>query len=133
VYVSGQFKNLTGKSGEGEVSQTTNSVGATSTRRQGLEDAVKRVVLLTLKSPRFLYLGLDDAKPDEFEIAARLSYCLWDSLPDPGLRKLAAERKLHSREEVAAQAQRLLNDPRCHAKMLAFFHHWLQMDRVENL
>src|SRR6266478_3069193 len=41
------------------------------------EDAVKRVVLLALKSPRFLYLGLDGGKPDDSEAAARLSFGLW--------------------------------------------------------
>src|SRR6266404_1670729 len=54
------------------------------------EDAVKRVVLLALKSPRFLYLGLEDARPDDFEVAARLSFDLWDSLPDQDLCNAAA-------------------------------------------
>src|SRR6185503_5690240 len=64
------------------------------------EDAVKRVVLLTLKSPRFLYLGLEGAKPDDFAVAERLSFGLWDSLPDPDLTKAAAKRLLHTREQV---------------------------------
>jgi hypothetical protein len=91
------------------------------------------VVLLALKSPQFLYLGLDDGKPDDFVVAARLSYDLWDSLPDQEMRKLAEQGALHTREQVAQQARQMLNDPRAHAKMLGFFHHWLQMDRVENL
>ena len=97
------------------------------------EDAVTRVVLLTLKSPRFLYLGLEAGKPDDFEIAARLAFGLWDSLPDPELAKLAAEGRLHTREEVARQASRMVGDPRARAKMQAFLQHWLQMDRVEPL
>ena len=97
------------------------------------EDAVTRVVLLTLKSPRFLYLGLEGGKPDDFEIAARLSFGLWDSLPNPELAKLAAEGKLRTRDEVARQASRMVNDPRARSKMQAFPHHWLQMDRAEPL
>ena len=97
------------------------------------EDAVKRVVLLTLKSPRFLYRGLDDAKPDDFEAAARLSYGLWDSLPDEDLRKLAAQGSLHTPEQIAQRVKSMLGDPRARAKMQTFFHHWMQMDRVENL
>lgn len=97
------------------------------------EDAVKRVVLLTLKSPRFLYLGLEGGKPDDFEIATRLAFGLWDSLPDAELAKLAAQGRLRTREEVAQQANRMVNDPRARAKMQAFLQHWLQMDRVEPL
>ena len=98
-----------------------------------LDDAVKRVVLLTLKSPRFLYLGLEREKPDDFEVAARLSFGLWDSLPDRELQKLASQGGLHTREQIAREAQRMLGDARARAKMLYFFQHWLQMDRVENL
>ena len=97
-----------------------------------LDDAVKRVVLLALKSPRFLYLGLGAAKPDDFEAAARLSFGLWDSLPDVELTKLAAKGALRSREQVAAQARRMLADPRARSKVQYFLHHWLQMDRAED-
>lgn len=102
-------------------------------RAKKAEDAVKRVVLLSLKSPRFLYLGLDGAKPDDFEIASRLSFGLWDSLPDRELTKLAAKGELRTREQINTQAQRMLRDPRAKSKSLAFLHHWLQMDRVESL
>lgn len=97
-----------------------------------LEDSVKRVVLRSLKSARFLYLGLDTIKPDDFEVAARLSFGLWDSLPDPPLLKAAAHHRLRTREEVAREAQRMLADPRTRAKMRYFLHHWLQMNHVED-
>src|SRR6266568_3200534 len=97
------------------------------------EDAVKRVVLLTLKSPRFLYLGLADTKPDDFAVAERLSFGLWDSLPDQELTKAAAEGRLHTREQIVHHADRMLGDPRARAKVQYFLRHWLQMDRVENL
>jgi hypothetical protein len=97
-----------------------------------LEDAVKRVVLLTLKSPRFLYLGLQE-KPDDFVVAERLAYGLWDSLPDKELLQKAGNNELHTRRQVSDQVRRMMTDERTHAKMQAFFHHWLQMDRVENL
>jgi hypothetical protein len=97
------------------------------------EDAVKRVVLLTLKSPRFLYLGLDSDKADDDEVASRLSFGLWDSLPDRELRKAAEQGALRNREQVSAQARRMLGDPRAKSKMLSFLHHWLQVDHVESL
>jgi cytochrome c553 len=98
-----------------------------------LEDGVKRVVLLALKSPRFLYLGLDRAKPDDFTVAEQLAFGLWDSLPDGELGKLAAQGALHTREQVGPQARRLLGDPRARAKVQVFLQHWLQMNQREDL
>src|SRR5207247_5585006 len=88
-----------------------------------VEDAVKRVVLLTLKSPRFLYLGLEDAKPDDFTVAERLSFGLWDSLPDQELIKTATEGRLHTREQIVQQSNRMLTDPRARAKVQYFLRH----------
>ncbi len=124
VLVAAQFKSLEvrGHQLQGREEKTP-----------GAEDAVKRVVLRTLKSPRFLYPGLEHSKPTDYEVAARLSYGLWDSLPDQDLRKAAAQGALHTREQVGQEARRMLDDVRARAKMLGFFHHWLQMDRVESL
>lgn len=96
------------------------------------ELAVKRVVLLTLKSPRFLYpdLPLND-QVDDFDVATRLALNLWDSIPDRRLIQAAAEGKLKTREQVLAQAQRMLVDPRTKAKLHGFFHHWLELERAE--
>ncbi len=97
------------------------------------EDAVKRVVLLALKSPRFLYLGLDGGKPDDFEVAERLSFALWDSVPDVDLERAAAGGQLRTEAQVSDQARRMLTDPRAHSKMLYFLQHWLQMNQREDL
>src|SRR5262249_39874690 len=64
------------------------------------EIAVKRVVILVLKSPRFLYRELGGG-PDGFDVAARLSFGLWDSLPDKDLLAAAAARQLTTNEQVA--------------------------------
>jgi hypothetical protein len=98
-----------------------------------IEDAVKRVVLLALKSPRFLYLGLDDSKPDDFDVAARLSFGLWDSLPDRAQLRRASEGALHTPEQVRTEATRMLGDARARAKMQYFLHHWLQMNHAEDI
>ena len=76
--------------------------------------AVKRVVLLVLKSPRFLY---PDAgiSPEQYAIAARLAFALWDAPPDRELLATAAASKLGTREEIARQAERMLTDPRAKA------------------
>src|ERR1019366_4238276 len=54
-----------------------------------LEAAVQRVVLLVMQSPRFLYREFG-AEADAFDVAARISFGLWDSLPDAELIKAAA-------------------------------------------
>lgn len=96
------------------------------------EEAVKRVVLLALKSPQFLYLDLQP-KTDDYEIASRLSYALWDSGPDTELLKAAEQGKLHTADEVRAQAKRLLSDNRAQAKICYFLQKWLDMDRGDDL
>lgn len=98
-----------------------------------VDDSAKRVVLLALKSPRFLYLGLESSQPDDFEVAARLSFGLWDSLPDAELREAAASGALRTPEQVNEQTRRMLADSRARAKMQYFLHHWLQLNRAEDL
>ncbi|HET6576019.1 MAG TPA: DUF1592 domain-containing protein, partial [Fimbriiglobus sp.] len=90
------------------------------------EVAVRRVVLLVLKSPRFLYRDLGG--PEGYAVAARLSFALWDSLPDGELLKAAADGKLSTREQVAKQAERMLADPRAKGKLRDFLHVWLKAD-----
>ncbi len=94
------------------------------------ETAVKRVVLLTLLSPQFLYRE-PGSENDPYDVAARLSFGLWDSLPDEELIAAARSGKLKSREDVRRQAFRMLDDPRAKAKLHHFFLQWLQVDQVQ--
>lgn len=97
------------------------------------ETAVKRIVLFTVKSPQFLYPGLRlGEKTDGFDVASRLALALWDSLPDKRLAQAAAAGKLNTRDQVKAEAWRMLNDSRAKAKMHGFFHHWLDLEHAEN-
>lgn len=91
------------------------------------EIAVKRVVLLVLKSPGFLYREVG-AKPTAFDVAARLSFGLWDSLPDAELIAAAANGKLVTKVQIAHQTERMLADPRAHAKLRDFLLTWLKAD-----
>jgi mono/diheme cytochrome c family protein len=101
------------------------------------DTAVKRVVLLVLESPWFLYRELDAGLADKagaaFDTACRLSFGLWDSLPDEELHKAAANGQLETRAQIAAQAQRMLKDPRCRAKIDAFFLLWLKVEQAADL
>ena len=96
------------------------------------EVAVKRAVLLILKSPRFLYPELEP-KADDFTTASRLAIALWDSLPDAPLREAAARGELHTPEQIRAHAERMVSDPRTKAKVGDFFHHWLAMQEADDL
>lgn len=96
------------------------------------ETAVKRVVLLALKSPQFLYPNLPTGgKADDFDAASRLALTLWDSIPDKKLLQAAAAGKLRTRGEIEAEARRMTADPRTKAKLHGFFHHWLELERAE--
>jgi hypothetical protein len=95
------------------------------------DTAVKRMVLLVLKSPRFLYREVGGA--DAHDVASRLSFGMWDSLPDQELLDAAAKGQLATREQVARQAERLTDDLRARAKVRAFFLQWLKVDQVPDL
>ena len=94
--------------------------------------AVKRVVLLILKSPRFLYREVG-GESNSYDTASRLAFALWDAPPDAELAKAAAEGKLATREQVAKQAERMMTDLRARAKLREFLHKWLKVDQVPDI
>lgn len=98
-----------------------------------LETAVKRVVLLVLQSPRFLYREIGSGAPDAYDVASRLSFGLWDSLPDEELLKAAAAGQLSTREQVVRQAERMVKDPRAWSKLREFLLQWLKVDQYPDL
>ncbi len=102
-------------------------------RAPNLEAAVKRVALLVLKSPRFLYVDPGGKSKDPYAVASRLSFALWDSLPDEALLEAAAAGELATREQVARQTERMLRDARTRSKVRQFLHYWLQMEHARDL
>jgi len=92
------------------------------------EAAIKRVILVALKSPSFLFREVGQARQEDLRTATRLSFALWDSLPDRALSEAAARGELNTPEHVAAQAQRMLDDPRTKAKLREFMLHWMKLD-----
>jgi hypothetical protein len=97
------------------------------------ETAIKRVVLLALKSPRFLYRELGNSASDPYTIASRVSFALWDSLPDDKLLQAAAGNELNTRAQVAAQAERMLADERTRSKTREFLLQWLKVDQPPDI
>ena len=98
-----------------------------------LELAVKRIVLLALKSPRFLYTDLIEPRSDDYAIASTLSFTLWDSLPDRALLKAAAAGELHTRKQLGKQVERMIDNYRCRSKLREFLHHWLIIEETPGL
>ncbi len=94
--------------------------------------AVKQVVLLVLKSPRFLYREIGETA-DAYDVASRMAFGLWDSLPDKVLLDAAAKGELATREQVVSQAERMVNDPRCRSKLRDFLMQWLKVEHAPDV
>ena len=98
--------------------------------------AATQLVAAMLQSPHFLYRlersatpdGSGDVPLDGYEVASRLSYLLWNSMPDAALFAAAEADALRTQEDVDAQVDRMLADPRV-ADVLDDFHaQWLDTD-----
>jgi hypothetical protein len=106
----------------------------------GFRDGVQLVVEALLQSPKFLYrlevgAGTDAAGKTltAHEVARRLSYMLWGTMPDAQLFEAAASGALLTPEGVTAQAERLANDPRFGQRVLEFHERWMQLGELEAL
>ena len=65
-----------------------------------------------------------------YQIASRLSYFLWSSMPDKELMKLAQEKKLKDRDVLVSQVERMLLDPKANAFFVHFPSAWLRLDKL---
>jgi cytochrome c553 len=93
-----------------------------------IDTAVKRVVLLTLKSPHFLYREAGNRSAnDPHDIAARLSFGLWDSIPDESLSAAAAAGLDGGRGAIRSRLRQMLSDRRTRAKLRSFLLIWLKV------
>jgi hypothetical protein len=94
--------------------------------------AVKRVIIRVMTSPAFLYPGVAEGS-NGYAVASRLALVLWDSTPDPALLTAAAGGKLATHDQIAAQAERMLSDPRAKAKVHDFLMAWLRIEQPSEL
>lgn len=109
----------------------------------GFEDAIALTMTTILVSPPFLYrvdLGLpllslpagEAGLASSYEVAARLSYFLWGTMPDDALFEAAARGELLDAAGVEVQARRLLDDARARDAVGSFFRQWLGLDRLDS-
>lgn len=103
---------------------------------------IELVIQAALQSPAFLYRvemglpaegGATYQKLSDHEMASRLSYFLWGTMPDEELFAAADAGQLGTKEEIEAQARRMLADPRAHDAIREFHLQWLDYDRIGNI
>ncbi len=95
------------------------------------EERVKLTLKAVLVWPEFLFrIERKQEKPgvyplSQYELATRLSYFLWSTMPDEPLFRLAEQRRLQDPKVLAAQVERMLDDPRSRTFVNSFVGQWL--------
>ena len=102
-----------------------------------LEEAMRETLAMVLIRPEFLYLlepaGNEKRSVNDWELASRLSYFLWSTMPDDRLTDLAAENKLHQPKVLAGEVQRMLADPRSMRFVENFTEQWLHLNVLDSV
>jgi hypothetical protein len=105
-----------------------------STFDAGIEQALR----LVLASPKFLFRvetppAASRAEPvSDLELASRLSFFLWSSIPDDELLKVAEQGRLDEPAVLQAQVERMLKDPRSRALVDSFASQWLRLRNLRS-
>ncbi len=117
------------------------SVFRSGLTRKDFATGIRMVIESLLQSPFFLY-RVESGTPSAqggplavsaYEMASRLSYFLWGTMPDETLFQAADAGKLGTREEVEAQARRMLTDPKAHRMVAEFHKQWLMLDSLDRV
>jgi hypothetical protein len=88
------------------------------------------VIEAMVQSPKFLFRAEGGANP--YDVASRLSYFIWDTMPDEDLFRAAASGELASRAGVDKAISRMIADPRARQALDEFTSQWLRFDLVQN-
>ena len=104
-----------------------------------LLNATKREIKAILVSPSFLYRGLlvegepgEQQRVDAFELAERLSYFLWEDMPDASLMEAAESGELLNRDGLASQIDRMLASSKALNLSESFGHQWLGLADIDS-
>jgi hypothetical protein len=103
----------------------------------GHEEALRDTLVTVLMSPHFCYRfvraepGTGVRPLSDYELASRLSYFLWSSMPDAELLAHAAAGDLHKPSVLTAQTRRMLRDPKVRGLVTEFAGNWLDFRRFE--
>ena len=105
----------------------------------GFEAGIERAVRALLVSPDFLFRVVSDPtgiapgtpyRLSDLDLASRISFFLWSSVPDEELLHVAAQRRLRDPEVVERQVRRMLADPRSEALARNFAGQWLRLRNI---
>lgn len=108
-----------------------------SIRNRGapFEEAIRETFAAILVSPSFLYInepGKSDSLND-YELATRLSYFLWSTLPDQRLLELASKGELAKPEVLAGEVERMLKHPKSDEFIKRFADQWFGLDALKRV
>jgi hypothetical protein len=104
---------------------------------QSIERAMQAAVTALLVAPSFIFMVEKEPSPgkirrlDGFEVASRLSYFLWSTMPDDRLLRAADRGELETDEQVMAAARRMLEDDKARALVENFAGQWLQLRSLD--
>src|SRR5204862_5628538 len=103
-----------------------------------LEGSLRDTLGVVLTAARFLGLpasrtGGDPERLNDHELAARVSYFLWSTMPDETLIRLADARKLRDPAVLSAQVRRMTQDSRAWMFIEQFAEQWLELDRLQRV
>ena len=96
----------------------------------GVVGALQDGYLAILCSPQFIYRSENTGSLSSYEIASRLSYFLWSSMPDEILFQLASKNMLNDPRVLAQQVDRMLNDEKAKSFVRNFSSTWLRLDKL---
>lgn len=125
-----------------EVARLMRFVDLAAQRREDARHGIQLALQAILVSPNFLFRVERDPKPldpaavhrvTDVELASRLSYFLWSSMPDDELLGLAESGKLHEPAVLDAQVKRLMADPRSSALADNFAGQWLETRNLDSV
>ena len=114
-----------------EVATYTAMVGRRVKQGDSFEAAIKTALQGALCSPEFLFLTPRPGPLDDWSLAARLSYFLWDSMPDEELFTLASRQHLRRPDVLHAQVDRMLADPKSQRFIDHFLDEWLDLREID--
>jgi Protein of unknown function (DUF1592)/Protein of unknown function (DUF1588)/Protein of unknown function (DUF1587)/Protein of unknown function (DUF1595)/Protein of unknown function (DUF1585) len=123
-----------------EVASLVKFVNLAKSNGQSTEQGIQLALEAMLVSPNFLFRIEHDPKPtdpaavhplSDIELASRLSYFLWSSMPDDELMTLGESGKLHDRATLDAQVKRMLADERSSAIADNFAGQWLELRNLD--
>ena len=99
----------------------------------GFEEAMRTAYKAVLCSPDFLYLKEPQNKLDNWSLASRLSYFLWNSMPDDDLLALAGQNKsLSQKDALRETVERMLKDPKAERFVNDFADQWLDLRDIDS-